>query len=116
MVLAEVRRQGGWKTSRKRSSARTMSLRGTSRQRDHPAAGFNFSILGHVGCSTGDYWDNAFGDDQIDWSLGVGYTVGKFSLGVKWVDTDGDVKVTSDAFNNEGRVIATIATTFPWAE
>ena len=76
----------------------------------------NFSVTAHVGYSTGDYWDNAFGDDQLDYAIGVGYTVGKFALGLKWVDTDGDVKVTSDAFNNEGRVIATIATTFPWGE
>jgi hypothetical protein len=46
----------------------------------------------------------------------VGYAAGKFNLGLRYVDTDGDVKVTSDAFNNEGRVIFSIATTFPWAE
>jgi uncharacterized protein (TIGR02001 family) len=74
----------------------------------------NLSLLAHVGYSTGDYWDNAFGDDQLDWSVGVGYTVGHFNLGLKWVDTDGDVKVKDDAFNNEGRVIFTVATTFPW--
>jgi uncharacterized protein (TIGR02001 family) len=76
----------------------------------------NFSITAHVGYSTGDYWDNAFGDDQIDYALGVGYTAGKLNLGLKYVDTDGDIEVTSDAFNNEGRVILTVATTFPWGE
>jgi len=76
----------------------------------------NFSIGAHVGYSTGDYWDNAFLDDQLDWSLGVNYTAGKFNLGLKYVDTDSDVVVTSDAFNNEGRVIFTVATTFPWGE
>jgi uncharacterized protein (TIGR02001 family) len=74
----------------------------------------NFSILAHLGYSTGDYWDNAFGDDQIDYSIGVGYTAGNFSLGLKYIDTDGDVEVTTDEFNNEGRVVFTIATTFPW--
>lgn len=73
----------------------------------------NFSFLGHIGYSTGDYWDNAFLDDQIDWSAGVGYTAGKFNFALKYVDTDSDVKVTSDAFNNEGRVIFTVAATFP---
>ncbi|MET0985179.1 MAG: TorF family putative porin [Steroidobacteraceae bacterium] len=74
----------------------------------------NFSVLLHAGYSTGDYWDNAFGDDQFDYSAGVGYTIGKFNLALKYVDTDGDVKVKTDAFNNEGRAIFTVATTFPW--
>ena len=85
----------------------------------------NFSVLLHAGYSTGDYWDNAFCnydasgnptacDDQIDYSAGVGYTLGKFNLALKYVDTDGDVVVKSDEFNNEGRVVFTIATTFPW--
>ncbi|MFC4309079.1 TorF family putative porin [Steroidobacter flavus] len=75
----------------------------------------DFSILLHAGYSTGDYWDNAFGDDQIDYSVGVGYTVGKFNLALKYVDTDGDIVYKSDEFNNEGRVIFTVATTFPWS-
>ena len=61
-------------------------------------------VSAHVGYSAGDYWDNAFGDDQLDYSIGVGYTAGEFNFGLKYVDTHGDVKVTSDAFNNEVRV------------
>ena len=76
----------------------------------------NFSITAHLGYSTGDYWDNAFGDDQIDYALGVGYTAGKVALGLKYVDTDSDIVVKPDEFNNEGRVIFTAATTFPWGE
>jgi uncharacterized protein (TIGR02001 family) len=76
----------------------------------------NFSILAHVGYSTGDYWDDIYTDDLIDYSIGVGYTAGKFNLALKYVDTDSDVQITSDAFNNEGRVIVTVATTFPWGE
>jgi uncharacterized protein (TIGR02001 family) len=76
----------------------------------------NFSIAAHAGYSTGDYWDNVFGDDQFDWSLGVGYTAGKFNFGLKYVDTDSDTVFKTDAFNNEGRVIFTVATTFPWGE
>lgn len=75
----------------------------------------NFSVLAHVGYSWGDYWDDIFGDKQIDYSLGVGYTISNFNLALKYVDTDSDTVVTSDAFNNEGRVIFTIATTFPWS-
>ena len=79
----------------------------------------NFSVLLHAGYSTGDYWDNvgklAGADgDYIDYSVGVGYTVNKFNLALKYVDTDGDLVTKGDVFNNEGRVLFTIATTFPW--
>jgi uncharacterized protein (TIGR02001 family) len=76
----------------------------------------NFSITAHVGYSTGDYWDNVYLDDLIDYSVGVGYTLNKINLGLKYIDTDSDVQVTSDAFNNEERVVFTVSTTFPWAE
>ncbi|WP_157994364.1 TorF family putative porin [Peristeroidobacter agariperforans] len=74
----------------------------------------NFSVLAHVGYSWGDYWD-AIGDETIDYSLGVGYTINQFNLALKYVDTDTDAVVRDDVFNNEGRVIFTIATTFPWS-
>ncbi|MGH8175513.1 MAG: TorF family putative porin [Steroidobacter sp.] len=76
----------------------------------------DFSILLHAGLSTGDYWDDVNGDDQIDYSVGVGYTAGNFDLALKYVDTDSDVEVTDDVFNNEGRVVFTVSTTFPWGE
>jgi len=76
----------------------------------------NFSLLLHAGLSTGDYWDDVNGDDQIDYSIGVGYTAGNFDLALKYVDTDSDVVIEDDVFNNEGRVIFSIATTFPWGE
>lgn len=74
----------------------------------------NFSILAHAGYSYGDYWDDVNGDKVIDYSLGVGYTISNFNLALKYVDTDSDTEITSDVANNEGRVIFTIATTFPW--
>lgn len=74
----------------------------------------NFSVLAHVGYSWGDYWDSV-GDESLDYSLGVGYTVGKFNLALKYVDTDTDVVERNDVFNNEGRVVFTVATTFPWS-
>lgn len=75
----------------------------------------NFSILAHAGYSWGDYWDDVIGDKTLDYSLGVGYTAGKFNLALKYVDTDTDAVVRDDVFNNEGRVIFTFATTFPWS-
>jgi uncharacterized protein (TIGR02001 family) len=83
----------------------------------------NFSVLLHAGYSTGDYWDNVGADagpgldgDYIDYSVGVGYSINKFNLALKYVDTDGDLETTTDVFNNEGRVIFTVATTFPWKD
>lgn len=74
----------------------------------------NFSLLAHVGYSLGDYWDD-LGDETLDYSIGVGYTLNQFNLALKYVDTDTDVVVQDDVFNNEGRVIFTFATTFPWS-
>jgi uncharacterized protein (TIGR02001 family) len=76
----------------------------------------DFSVLLHAGYSTGDYWDNAFGDDQTDWSAGVGYSNWNLNFALKYIDTSGDIDVTTDEFNNEGRVVLTIATTFPWGD
>jgi len=83
----------------------------------------NFSLTAHAGYSFGDFWDGGDGEpssDYIDWSVGVGYTVGNFELGLKWVDTtldEGDFGFSGDdVFNSEGRAIFTISTTFPWAK
>jgi uncharacterized protein (TIGR02001 family) len=76
----------------------------------------NFSILAHAGYAWGDYWDHVAGDEQIDYSAGVGYTAGHFNLALKYVDTSTDAKVKDDVFNNESRVIFTVSTTFPWSD
>lgn len=78
----------------------------------------NFSLNFHVAYSFGDYWDDV-DSEYFDYSAGVGYTAGNFELGLKYVDTNldaGDFWFSDDdIFNTEGRVIFTIATTFPWA-
>jgi uncharacterized protein (TIGR02001 family) len=75
----------------------------------------NFSVLLHLGYSAGDYWDD-LADEYFDYSVGVGYTIRNFDLALKYVDTDADFEVTDDVFNNEGRVIFTVSTTFPWGK
>jgi uncharacterized protein (TIGR02001 family) len=75
----------------------------------------NFSLLLHAGLSTGDYWDDVNGDDVIDYSVGVGYDLSHFAFKLRWVDTESDVVVKDDVFNNEGRVILSVETTFPWS-
>lgn len=69
----------------------------------------NFSILGHVGYSDGDAIDALYGDSYSDYSVGVGYTAGKFNLGLKYVGND----IDGDTYD-DSRVVFTVATTFPW--
>jgi uncharacterized protein (TIGR02001 family) len=69
----------------------------------------NLSILAHAGYSDGDAIDVLYGDSYMDYSLGVGYTLGNFDLSLKYVDTDID-----DA--DMDRVIFTVMTTFPWGD
>jgi uncharacterized protein (TIGR02001 family) len=65
--------------------------------------GERFSLQAHVGQSSGD----AYSDDILDYSAGVGATLGNFALVLKYVDTDRDGA-------EDDRVILTVATTFPW--
>lgn len=83
----------------------------------------NFSILGHAGYSWGDYWDKlddaGIGRPYFDYSVGVGYTAGKFNLALKFIDGS-DLKeadgTPNDVFSSESRVVFSVATTFPWGE
>lgn len=79
----------------------------------------NFSLLAHAGYSFGDFWSEV-DSKYVDWSVGVGYTVGRFNMALKYVDTtlgQNDFWFSSDNVNNtEGRLLFTIATTFPWSK
>jgi uncharacterized protein (TIGR02001 family) len=79
----------------------------------------NFSLNFHAGYSFGEYFKDR-DTEYLDYSAGIGYTAGKFDLGLKYVDTsldEGDAWFGGDDVNNtEGRVIFTISTTFPWNE
>jgi hypothetical protein len=78
------------------------------------------------GYSGSDYWDElgevasaVTGDDldgdYIDYSLALAATFGKFTTTLKYVDTSTDIENTeSKVFNNDRRLILSIATTFPW--
>jgi uncharacterized protein (TIGR02001 family) len=64
----------------------------------------NFSINAHVG----QWSTDAFGDDYMDYSVGVGYAISNFNLGLKFVDTNRDDPA------DDSRVIFTVSTTLPW--
>jgi uncharacterized protein (TIGR02001 family) len=67
----------------------------------------NFSFVAHVGYSAGDGVKAAAGAEYLDYSAGAGLTLGNFALVLKYVDTD-------RPHTDDGRVIFTVATTFPW--
>jgi uncharacterized protein (TIGR02001 family) len=73
----------------------------------------NFSLLAHVGYSDGDGVDAVVGDSYMDYSFGVGYSFSNFNFALKYVGSDAPEN-TADVFNNEDRVIFTVATTLPW--
>ena len=78
--------------------------------------GNGFSFNAGAGYSFGDAFDDT---EYVDYSVGVGYSVGNFELSLSYIDTDlssGDALFVDnqDALNTEGRVVFTIATTFPW--
>lgn len=82
----------------------------------------SFALNLHAGYYWGDYFDSPDSDfkdsDYMDYSIGVGYTLGNFDLELKWMDNtldDGDYYYTeTDEFNVEDAVVFSVATTFPW--
>lgn len=68
----------------------------------------NFSLLGHVGYSTGDGVKAVIGDNYIDYSVGVGYSISNFSLALKYINTDLD-----GAYDQ--KVVLSASTTLPWS-
>ena len=77
----------------------------------------NFAVSGHVGYSDGV--KAAYGQDNYtDWSVGVTYALGHFTLGLKYVDGS-DLKTLNDTFDDvsstDARAIFSVSTTFPWS-
>lgn len=79
----------------------------------------NFGVTAHLGYSDGDAIDLLYEDSYMDWSVGVTYALGNFTLGLKWVDGSdlaGLDGTPDDVNSSEARAIFTVATTFPWAK
>jgi uncharacterized protein (TIGR02001 family) len=89
----------------------------------------DFSIGWHAGWSDGQYWD---GDEYFDWSLGVNYAWRNLEFGLAWVDgsdlddlddfckgLDKDFYPEckdKDVLSTDGRVVLSVATSFPWSK
>jgi uncharacterized protein (TIGR02001 family) len=80
----------------------------------------NFGLEAHIGYSTGDGIEEAYGqDDYFDWSVGVTYSLSHFDLGLKYADGS-DLETLDgtpdDISSSEGVVIFSVSTTFPWSK
>ncbi|MGC4028436.1 MAG: TorF family putative porin [Steroidobacteraceae bacterium] len=64
-----------------------------------------FFLRGHAGWSDGDAWRYVGG--YYDWSMGVEWTAGNVTLGLRYVDGDHDVV--------KGRVIGAFSVQLPWS-
>jgi uncharacterized protein (TIGR02001 family) len=78
----------------------------------------NFGANAHFGYSDGDAIDLFYEDSYFDWSVGVTYGLGNFTLGLKYADgSDLDIlDGFTDENNSEGVVIFSVGTTFPWGK
>lgn len=77
----------------------------------------NFSLTLHAGYSFGDYWDGFLTDSKyFDYAVGVGYTIGKFSLAAKFIDGSDLADGPGDVFDSRSKFVVSVATTFPWGE
>ncbi|MBM2854829.1 MAG: hypothetical protein HW417_1757 [Steroidobacteraceae bacterium] len=77
-----------------------------------------FSVNIHTGYNYGEYFKNNV-EEYFDFSAGVGYSVGHFNMGLKYTTTGlegGPFEITNNEFANTGRVVLSIATTFPWSD
>lgn len=82
-----------------------------------------FGVRLHLGYTDGDALDSDFADDTglesyLDYSIALSRAFGRFEASLMYVDTDlsGDFEVEHDEFANDGRVIFSLSTTFPWSD
>jgi uncharacterized protein (TIGR02001 family) len=78
----------------------------------------DFSLLAHVGYNTGEYWtDNTATSAYMDYSVGVGYKLGKTDWAFQYVNTNtkmGQGRQTNDKMNNANRIVLSVTTKLPW--
>jgi uncharacterized protein (TIGR02001 family) len=76
----------------------------------------DFGLAVHAGYSGGNYWDTFYGNGYFDWSVGVTKALGKFTLGLAFVDgSDLPTGPKNTPFSSASKVVATVTTTLPWA-
>jgi uncharacterized protein (TIGR02001 family) len=68
---------------------------------NYPMGSSGLSLLAHVGDAIGAAYN-----EPVDFSIGVGYTVGRMQFTMKYVDGTRSIR---------GRVIGAVSTTLPWS-
>jgi len=76
----------------------------------------DFALVAHAGYNGGDYWDKNYGDGYFDWSVGVTKAIGKFTVGLSFIDGSDLADVPGKFFDTKSKVVATISTTLPWGK
>ena len=76
----------------------------------------DFALVAHAGYSTGDYWDKNYGNGYVDWSVGVTKAIGKFTVGLSFIDGSDLKDVPGKVFDTRSKVVASISTTLPWGK
>jgi uncharacterized protein (TIGR02001 family) len=69
------------------------------------------SLSAHIGHTWGPSW-LAIGKEYTDWGLGASVTYKAITLGVQYVDTDGDFITPSGKNASKGGVVATLGVSF----
>nr|WP_275658911.1 TorF family putative porin [Shewanella sp. Isolate11] len=74
----------------------------------------NWSIDAHVGYSYGDGADLDWGENYIDYSIGVSTEVAGFGLSLAWLDTNlsSDNEISDGPWKNSGTVLASASYAF----
>ncbi|MDQ8756269.1 TorF family putative porin [Sphingosinicella sp. LHD-64] len=73
--------------------------------------GSGFAVSGHLGHSFGPSY-LTIGDEYTDWNLGVSYTTGPLTLGVQYVDTDGDYLTPTGRNASGSGVVGSVGVSF----
>ena len=111
-----------WARSTPRSGTRTTtagsaSARSTPRSTIRNELPRGLSLDAHLGYSWGDYFEDETlgGGELADYSLGISFAAGHFTLAGKLTatDADGDREVTSGPFTNDARFVLSLETTLP---
>lgn len=73
----------------------------------------NFRVGVHAGYSYGEAFDDA---EVVDYFAEIGYLWNHLDFALRFTGTDasGALRVTDDVFNNEPRLVFSVATTLPW--
>jgi uncharacterized protein (TIGR02001 family) len=74
----------------------------------------DLSLIEHIGFAWGPYWTRLGGGSKIDYSLGLGYPIGRFEIMLQYIDTK-RTESEPGAVRLSGRTILSIETVLPWS-